>query len=264
MKKIVYQGIEGSFSHITAQRLYGNDCKLIGLPTFKEAFEAVEKGDADLALFPIENTLAGTIYETLDLLSQKNLKIVGVTNTLVEHSLLGLPGTSIESIRKVFSHPKALAQTAEFIAKRPAMQAIAHYDTAGAALDVAKSKDPSSAAIANHAAAAIYGLQVLAQGIQDHVENFTRFFLIAKEAVSGKKCSLCFTLEHRPGSLASVLNFLADHQIDLTYIVSRPLLGRPFEYLFYVDLEAQNTSFIGELEKRTNSLKILGTYDEIE
>jgi prephenate dehydratase len=263
MKTIVYQGIEGSFSHLTAKRTFGTSCRILGLPTFREAFEAVERGDADLALLPIENTLAGTIYETLDLLAQGTLKIVGVTNTRVEHSLLGIPGGSIQTIKKVLSHPKALAQCTRFIAEHPAMEAISHYDTAGSALDIAKAQDPSCAAIANSAAAQIYGLEVLARGIQDHAENFTRFFLISREAVIGKKCSLCFTLEHRSGSLAAVLAFFAEHDVNLTYIVSRPIVEKPFEYMFYVDLETQNAAFIDELRNKTNSLKVLGTYNVI-
>jgi prephenate dehydratase len=148
------------------------------------------------------------------------------------------------------------------MAEHPAMRAMAHYDTAGAALDVAQAQDPSCAAIANSAAAQIYGLEVLAQGIQDHAANFTRFLLIARDAVVGRKCALCFTLEHRPGSLAAVLAFFAEHDINLTYIVSRPIIGKPFEYMFYVDLETHNATLIDDLQKKTLSLKVLGTFTD--
>lgn len=257
MKKVVYQGIEGSFSHQTTVRL-GYESQ--GLPSFREVYEAVEKGEADLGLLPIENTLAGTIYETIDLLSEGSLHIVGEVDTRVEHSLLAL--SSLSEIRKVLSHPKALAQTKRFFEAHPWMEAVAHYDTAGAAADVAKSGDPTLAAIAHCTAADIYGLQVLAEGIQDHAENYTRFFLISKTPTTGKKGSLCFTLEHRAGSLAELLEVLARHGINLTYIVSRPLIGKPFEYLFYIDLEMTGPIPIDIL--KTQTLKFLGTYETVE
>jgi prephenate dehydratase len=260
MKTIVYQGIEGSFSHFTAKSLFNASCHTLGFASFREAYEAVEKGEADFALLPIENTLAGTIYETLDLICQGTLTVVGEVNTRIEHSLLGIPGASIEGIRKVLSHPKALAQCTQFIAKHPNMQSVSHYDTAGAALDVAKAQDSSLAAIANCANAQIYGLEVLALGIQDHPENWTRFFLLSREAVAGEKCSVCFTLEHKPGSLAEVLAFCAKRAVNLTYIVSRPLLGKPFEYMFYIDFEGNDISFLEEMKNKTKYLKVLGHY----
>ncbi len=262
MITIAYQGIDGSFSHRTAQRVGGGSCRTRGFPTFREVYEAVEKGDADLALMPIENTLAGTIYETLDLMSQGSLHIIGAASTQIRHSLLAIPGTSMQEIRKVLSHPKALAQCVGLFRRNSAMEAVSHYDTAGAAADVSKLKDKTCAAIAHRGAAEIYGLEVLLEDIQDHQENYTRFFLLSKEGKkTGKKWSLCFTLEHRPGSLAEALSLFARENVNLTYIVSRPIVGRPFEYLFYVDLESDNPSFIEELSAKTDSLKILGNYD---
>lgn len=264
MKTIAYQGTEGSFSHMTAERILGATCNTKGFPTFREVFEAVEKGEVDLALMPIENTLAGTIYETLDLMSQGNLQIIGAAQTQIRHSLLALPGASVQNIRKVLSHPKALAQCVGLFQKNPLLEAVSHYDTAGAAADVAKGKDPACAAIAHRGAAEIYGLQVLQDEIQDHQENYTRFFLLSKEGKNeGKKWSLCFTLEHKPGSLAEALSLFAEKNVNLTYIVSRPILGRPFEYLFYVDLESSDRSFIDDLSKKTHTLKILGNYDAL-
>lgn len=248
--KIAYQGIEGSFSHRT---LAGHKGEKVGLPTFRDVYEAVLNGEADLGLLPIENTLAGTIYETIDLLSQGDLKIVGELHTQVEHSLLALPGAKIS---KVLSHPKALAQCTKLFADHPEWTPVPHYDTAGAAADVAASGDPTLAAIANRSAAEIYGLDVVSVGVQDHDENYTRFYLISKTATTGSKGSLCFTLDHKPGKLAEMLNLFAKLGINLTYIVSRPIVGKPFEYLFYVDLE--NASKLPNIEG-----KILGTYETI-
>jgi prephenate dehydratase len=263
MKIITYQGVKGSFSYLTALRLFGESCEFKGFPTFKEAFEAVENGAANLALLPIENTLAGTIYETLDLLNEGCLKIIGVTNTRIEHSLIGLPDANLSGIYKVLSHPKALAQCTRFLSEHPHMKAVSHYDTAGSAKDVASGKDPMVAAIAHSIVADIYGLKVLVEGIEDHKENYTRFFLLSKEESKGKKCSLCFTLEHREGSLAEMLATLARYGVNLTYIVSRPLIGKPFEYMFYVDLETPDPHIVETIGKKVNSLKVLGHYNVI-
>jgi prephenate dehydratase len=263
MKRVVYQGIEGSFSHLTALRLFGPSCQIKGLPSFREVFDTVENGDADVALMPIENTLAGTIYETIDYLSQGSLQIVGMTQTRIVHSLLGIRGSSCARVHKVLSHPKALAQCTRFFSDHSWMRSCPHYDTAGAAADVAAAQDSTQAAIAHSSAAAIYGLDALLQGIEDHRENYTRFFLLSKQPAAGKRCSLCFMLDHRPGSLAEVLSIFAKHQINLTYIVSRPLIGQPFEYLFYADLENAPSIPIEELREKTRSVQILGHYDVI-
>ncbi len=248
--KTAYQGIEGSFSHRALSKISGEK---IGLSSFKAVYEAVENGEADQGLLPIENTLAGTIYETIDLLYQGELKIIGELHTKVEHSLLALPGAKIT---KVLSHPKALAQCSQLFKDHPSWTAVPHYDTAGAAADIAKWGDLTCAAIANDSAASTYGLQVVAKGVQDHDENYTRFYLISKKETEGRKGSLCFTLDHTPGKLAEVLSLFAKAGMNLTYIVSRPILGRPFEYLFYVDLAFAH-------QTPTIKGKLLGTYEII-
>ncbi|MGB7978354.1 MAG: prephenate dehydratase domain-containing protein [Chlamydiales bacterium] len=248
--KIAYQGIEGSFSHRTLAQMPGVK---IGMATFSAVYKAVERGDVDLGLLPIENTLAGTIYETIDLLSQGDLNIVGELYTRIEHSLLALPGAKI---KKVLSHPKALAQCVKLFEEHPDWTPVSHYDTAGAAADVARLGDRSLGAIANRAAAAIYGLEIVKEGIQDHKDNYTRFFLISKQESKGKKGSFCFTIDHQPGKLAEILHLFAKEGINLSYIVSRPIVGRPFEYLFYVDLE-----FRGKWPHIEG--KWLGTYETI-
>jgi prephenate dehydratase len=264
MNIVAYQGTKGSFSYLTAMRLFGESNTLQGFSTFEEAFHAVEKGEAALALLPIENTLAGTIYETLDLLSQGSLKVIGETKTRIEHSLLGSIGSRLSEIHTVYSHPKALAQCQRFLAKHPHMKGMAYYDTAGAAADIAKMGDTSIAAIAHAYNAEIYPLEVLAQGIEDHAQNFTRFFILSKEAKEGTRCSICFMLKHTVGALAEVLSELARCHVNVTYIVSRPLIGKPFEYMFYMDLEAsQKASFIEKIKDKTHSLKILGWYHEL-
>lgn len=264
MKRIAYQGINGSFSHLTVQRLFGIECVFMGFQTFREAFEAVEQCTADLALLPIENTLAGTIYETLDLLNEGELYIVGETKTKIEHSLLAIAGSSIDSIRTVRSHPKALAQCSRMLRKRSAIEPIPHFDTAGAAADVAKEKNISSAVIAHIGAASIYGLEVLEENIHDHEENYTRFFLLSKKpAPQGTKCSVCFALPHRAGSLVDVLSLFAQQNLNMTSIVSRPFIGKPFEYLFHIDFDNPLGPFLETLKQKTIHFKCLGIYDDI-
>lgn len=172
--KIVYTGIEGSFSYITAKRLF-DTAELKGLPTFREAYEALETGEADLGVFPVRNTLVGPITESLEHLV--NLEVIQETRTPVVLCLMGLPGAKI---KKVLSYHRALSQCLKFFAKHPEWEATPHYDTAGAAADVAKWQDPTLAAIAPALAAKTYGLEILAEGIQDQDENYT-YFAVAKK-----------------------------------------------------------------------------------
>ncbi|MBX7065934.1 MAG: hypothetical protein K1X28_01765 [Parachlamydiales bacterium] len=240
--KIVYQGAPLSYSHKALEKIDGEKA---GLATFRDVYEAVSSGKADLGLLPIENALIGTIYETIDLLAEGDLKIVGELTTKVDHCLMALSGAKIQ---KVISHPKALEQCTNFIKEHPEWEIVPYYDTAGAA--IAASKDPSLAALAPEGAAQEYGLEIVQKNMQDHEQNYTRFFLISKTAAEGRKKTLCFTLEHKPGSLAAMLAKFAES--NLTHIVSRPILGKPFEYLFYVDLEGPipniNAKHLGSYE----------------
>lgn len=263
MKTIVYQGLEGSFSYITAKRLFGSSVELVGLPSFREVYEKVLNGNADIALLPIENTLAGTVYETIDLICKGALHIIGVTKTQIQQSLLALPGSSLQKIRKALSHTKALEQCDEFFVKHPWIEKIPYYDTAGAAAAVAKNKDDNVAAIAHRETGAIYGLNVLEQGIEDHAENFTRFLLLSKEKSRGNRHSVCFAVEHRPGSLKDLLIEFTEQKANITYIVSRPMYGKPFEYLFYIEFEAPGSINWEKLNKKALFFQNLGSYDEL-
>ncbi|MBU6446696.1 MAG: prephenate dehydratase, partial [Verrucomicrobia bacterium] len=229
--KIAYQGIQGAYSHKALEQIEGEK---VGLPTFHDVYEAVSSGKVDLGLLPIENSLIGTIYETIDLLAGGDLKIVGEIIIKIDHCLLALPGAKIQ---KVLSHPKALAQCTRFFKAHPEWEIVPHYDTAGAAHDIAMSGDRTVGAIASEAAAKEYGLEIIQRNVQDHEQNYTRFFLISKTGTSGNKGSLCFTLDHAPGKLVEMLDQFAKAGMNLTHIVSRPIPGKPFEYLFYVDLE---------------------------
>lgn len=275
MKRIAYQGVKGSFSYMTALKQFGEKNTFIGMQTFKEVFEEVENGKADVAVLPIENSLIGSIYENFDLLNSYAMKIIGENYTKIEHCLLAtkIPFETIEErlkvIKNVLSHPKALEQCSLFFQEHPWMKAVVYMDTAAAAAEVAVCKDPASAAIASESAAEIYGLEILRRGIEDDPRNYTRFATIAKEEISrdrADKCSLLMQLKHAPGALAEVLNLFANREINLTKIESRPLRGSPFKYLFYLDFEFSiNTGryiedLLQVLSDHVLMLKILGFY----
>ncbi len=262
MKTIAYQGIAGSFSHATARRLFGSSAEYAGFPSFDLAYREVQRGAADAAVLPIENTLAGMIFETVDLLIDGSLSISAETKTQIELTLLCTASTPLANIRKVYSHPKALAQCKRFFEEHPWIEPILHYDTAGAAADLAKMSDPSCAALASSQAAAIYGLEILREHLEDHKQNFTRFFVLSKEPASqGRKSSLCFTAEHAPGSLSRMLGSFADRGINLNCLVSRPWVGRPFEYRFYADFERAEPFCPEDL--KIDNVKLLGIYDAV-
>jgi prephenate dehydratase len=264
MNTIAYQGRKGAFSYITAVREFGQGNLFLGEKTFKDVFQRLESGEADYAILPIENSLAGSIYENYDLLCHYEGWIVAEHYTKIVHCLL-----TVSTGLQVFSHPKALEQCAGFFRKYPWIEAVSHMDTAGAAEEIAQLGNPEYAAIASSTAGRMYGLQLLLEGIEDDPANYTRFLTVAKKkkAVSMKdKGSLAFQMAHSPGVLATALSCLARCGMNLTKIESRPLRGRPFEYQFYVDFEFSGQSFekveglVKELGKDVHSLKILGFY----
>ena len=271
--RVTYQGVEGSYSHLAAQRRYAGragGALLTGFDTFRGAAQAVLGGAADLALLPIENTTAGSINETYDLLAAGGLCITGEVVAAIEHCLLALPGTSLDDVRIVMSHPQALAQCHEFFAKHPHLAPRAEVDTAGSARRVASANDKTLAAIASSAAAKTYGLAILAHGIQTSAGNATRFVEIATRPTpvaedATAKTSLVLSLADRPGALGEVLMRFAARNLSLTKIESRPIPEAPFTYRFYVDVmgHAASVPFVGALDDikpLTTELRVLGTY----
>lgn len=271
--RVAYQGVEGAYSHLAAQRRYAGrrgGVLLTGHPTFRAAAEAVRRGHADLALLPVENSSAGSVHETYDVLGVGGLVVTGEVVTPIEHCLLGVRGATVTTLRTVRSHPQALAQCEAFLAERPHLVAEVALDTAGAAQAVAAAGDPSVGAIASRAAAAAWGLEILAAGIQTAGDNATRFLevalrpaALAPDAVA--KTSLVLELADRPGALAEVLASLARRGISMTRLESRPLPGRAFRYRFYIDVlghaeSASVASALTEMRAAAVSLDVLGTY----
>ncbi|NVB78958.1 MAG: ACT domain-containing protein [Kofleriaceae bacterium] len=271
--RVVYQGVEGSYSHLTAQRRYGGrqgGALLSGFDTFRAAADAVIHGGADLALLPIENTTAGSINEVYDLLADGKLHITGEVVSSIEHCLLALPGVALDELRVVISHPQALAQCHVFFAQHPDLTPQPELDTAGSARRVAQSGDRTLAAIASAAAAKTYGLEIVAQGIQSASGNATRFVEIGLRPApvaddARAKTSLMLSLADRPGALGEVLMRFAAHGLSLTKLESRPIPHAPFTYRFYADVlghtaTADFQSALDEIRPLTTELHVLGTY----
>ena len=253
--KIAIQGEPGSFSHEAALKLVP-DAEIVPCALSAEVFAALDSGAADAAAIPIENSLAGSVLEHFDLLLKHDVRVVRETLLRIRHNLIALAGAPLGEIDRVFSHPVALAQCRRFLAGHPKMKAIAFYDTAGGVKQLVETHDQHAAAIASEAAAATYGAEVLARGIEDDPENYTRFFLVrrageAETDPASNKMSVAFTLEHRPGSLVAALSAMGT---NLTKIESRPVHGKPWEYIFYVDCQ------IGSSEEGMRALEALGAH----
>lgn len=271
--RVAYQGVEGSYSHLAAQRRYAGragGALLAGHDSFRGAAVAVADGTADLALLPIENSTAGSINETYDLLAPGTLTITGEVVSAVEHCLLALPGATLAGLRVVRSHPQALAQCQAFFAAHPHLRAQADVDTAGAARAVRDAGDPTQAAIASAAAATTYGLAIVASAIQTERANATRFVEIARRAVAVApdtiaKTSLVLVLADRPGALGEVLTRMAARGLSLTKLESRPIPQTPWQYRFYLDVlghaaGASMQAALAELAALTIELRVLGCY----
>jgi prephenate dehydratase len=267
--RVAFQGERGAFSEEAAVKLLGGEVRLVPLPTFEAAFGAIAKGTADYILAPIENSLAGPVHRSFDLLVESALTIVGEVIIRVEHNLIGPPGGRLEEVAIVESHPVALAQCEEFFSARPFLKRIATDDTAGSVREIVQAGDRTRAAIASKRAAEIYGGQILREHLEDDPENYTRFLLLAPatEASPEKadKLSLVFRLAHLPGALYHALEPFARRNINLMKIESRPVRGLPWQYRFYLDLQATTrdpevAGALAELEKLAVDVRILGSY----
>jgi len=266
--RIAFQGERGAFSEEAAVALLGEEIQLVPRPTLESLFAAVSDGVADYSLAPVENTIAGSIHRSYDLLLGSPLQIVGESIIPVVHLLIGCEGSTFESVEMVESHPVALAQCENFFAEHPRLERVATDDTAGSVRRVVRRGDPTRAAIGGARAARTYGGQILREHLEDHCRNFTRFFLLGDEAEVSEgadKISLIIKLPHRPGALHQALAVFARRDIDLLKIESRPLSGSPWQYRFYLDLRGHSTESkvieaLRELEGQADELRILGCY----
>lgn len=270
--KIAIQGEAGAFSHEAALK-FDADAEIAPYPLSADVFAALAAGQVDVAAIPIENSLAGSVLEHFDLLLQHDVRVERETLLRIRHNLIAAPGTQFDAVEQVFSHPVALAQCRKFFSAHPGMQARAFYDTAGSVKHLMELRDGRSAAIASRSAATVYGAQILQSDIQDNPENYTRFFLVrrAAEAISdpgANKISIAFSVENRPGSLVAALNALSNLGTNLTKIESRPVQGKPWEYVFYVDCQLrtaeEGAAALQALQPHCAMVKELGRYREAE
>ncbi|HUA10201.1 MAG TPA: prephenate dehydratase domain-containing protein [Candidatus Acidoferrales bacterium] len=235
-----FQGEPGAFSEEAAGALFGA-VQTRGYPTFDALVEAVDRGDISLGLLPCENSIHGAVARSYDLLyGHPRVRIVDETVHRIEQALIGVPGARLEDIRRVESHPVALEQCRRFLAGMSGVEIAPVADTAGAVRAIVERGDPGCAAIGPAACARRYGGTVVADAIQDEAENFTRFFAIARDGAPRRRLGravLAFVLAHEPGSLYRALGFFAERNLNLRSLVARPLPGRPFEYVFYAELE---------------------------
>jgi prephenate dehydratase len=254
--KVAYQGEPGAFSE-EASNGYFDTPETIPFETFDAAFAAVNSRECDFGVIPIENSLAGSIHQNYDLLLMNDLYIVGEYFLRVRHCLITFPGVTLLEIKRVISHPQALGQCAGYLHAMD-VKTDPVYDTAGSVKLLKASGDTTTAAIASRKAAENHGMQILVEGIEDNPENYTRFLVIAPSPVTPTgeaKTSIVFILKNQPGALFKALSVFALREIDLTKIESRPLAGKPWEYLFYID-------FIGAVheERVKKALDHLGEY----
>ncbi|MCH7986465.1 MAG: prephenate dehydratase [Acidobacteria bacterium] len=265
---VAFQGERGAFSEEAAHKLLGRSIRLLPCETFAAAFARVARRKARYCLVPVENTLAGSVYENYDLLVENRLHIVGEVNLRIVHNLIAFPGTTRKNLRQVYSHPVALAQCGGFFRRHRRVAKVPFYDTAGAVKMLSERRIAGAAAIASRAAAAVYRARILQKNLEDHRENYTRFVLLARSATVARranKVSLVFSTRNLPGALYKCLSVFALRDISLTKMESRPLRGRPWEYLFYVDFlghakEERCRNALAHLSEVTDFLRILGCY----
>lgn len=265
---VAFQGEPGAYSEAAAQR-YAPDATLLPCPSFEDVFRSVESETSAFGVLPIENSIGGTIHRNYDLLLEHALRIVGDLELRVVHSLIALPGTTIDQIKTIYSHPQALAQCDKYLRGLPGVEVVATYDTAGSAKLIKDRQLAGAAAIASERAAAVFDLLVLESGIQDFPDNVTRFLVVAASssapAPSTNKTTVVFTLANEAGALFKALSVFALRGINLTKLESRPIPGRPWEYLFYADLavgaeDARCDRALAHLAEFAPMFRNLGSY----
>ena len=265
--KIAYQGEPGAFSEAAARRVEP-DAQLLPFRSFDEVFDAVQAGTAACGVLPIENSIGGSIHRNYDLLLERTLPIVGEVELPVIHHLLARAGATLDGLRRVYSHPQGLAQCERFLRTLSNVEIIATYDTAGSAKMVADAGLKDAGAVASARAGEVFGLTSLAASVQDFDDNITRFLVVGAAPLPNRvadKTSIVFTLPNEPGSLFKALSVFALRGISLTKLESRPIQGRPWEYLFYVDLAAARdevhcTRALAHLGEFAPMLRTLGSY----
>lgn len=268
-----FQGVRGAYSEVALDRFFGGRLSPMPCRQFDDVFRAVMDGDAVCGVIPVENSLAGTINDNIDLLLRHpDIAIVGEQQIRIMHNLIGIPGASLEGLKRVYSHPQGLAQCSAFLDGLPSIERVPFFDTAGAVAHIAEMGDPTCAAIAGENAAAVYGMSILKDGIETNPRNYTRFYIITRdeiaEHISGdrepNRGVLFFSTPDTPGALFSCLKVLADYGLNMKKLESRPILGKPWEYLFFIETEIPSIDAFRDacefLKDKSETFRVLGTF----
>jgi len=266
--KVAFQGERGAYSELAVIQFFPNSTPTPAR-SFQEVIETLLSGLSDYAVVPIENSIEGSVNEVYDLLLQSNLFVIGETYQRIHHCLIAIKGTDRGSLKEVYSHPQALAQCRHYLNEKK-LDPVPVYDTAGAVKMIKLGQNKNAAAIASKRAAEIYGMEILDMGIEDRKNNFTRFFILARDPTHTKPSgndgtSIIFSVKHAPGSLVNILSEFARREINLTKIESRPTKKTPWEYNFFTDfeghvLDARIRDVLTVIEPKTAFVKILGSY----
>jgi 3-deoxy-7-phosphoheptulonate synthase len=267
-QRAAFLGEMGTFSHKACMQYFGEKVEKVPTPSFRGIFESVKSGKADFGVIPLENSLTGSIHENYDLLLEYDLKIVGEITLRIMHHLIGHPGTALETIERVYSHPQVFEQCRQFLDSHDGWELVSAKSTAKAVSEIQASGNRTEVAIANKVAAEVYGMEVLEESIETDPMNYTRFVVIGIDPIemgSKKKSSLIYATGNSPGALFESLKIFAENGINLVKLESRPIPGKPWEYMFYVDLEADADAesfqpILDELEQAADYLKVLGSY----
>lgn len=270
MSRIAIQGDPGCFSHAAARQLFGDDVGLLPCRTFPDAFAAVARGEVETAVIPVENSLAGPVVESLDLLWDSGLQVSAETQVRVELCLAARPGTPWEAIRRVASHPVALRQCRDLFERHPAWQEEVVYDTAGSVRELMEGVVDYDAAIGSVLAAELYGAEVLERGVEDNLKNYTRFFALGRAhgALRGTSTAMSLVVPNRPGGLCRALEVVANEGVDVTQIVARPIPGEPWHYRFHLELRgathSDTTRVLDRLAGVVSEIRFFGLYDQVD
>lgn len=266
--KVVFQGVEGAYSYAAMRAYFPDTIKSFHAKTFRDAMEEVFSGKADYAVLPIENSTQGIVTDIYDLLAEYELHIVGEQVIPVDHVLLGIPGTEIQDIEQVYSHPQALSQCSRFLERHPQWKTVKTENTAASAKRIQEEQNPTQAAIASRAAGELFGLKILAENICHNDQNVTRFIIVSAKALyekNAEKISVCFELPHSTGTLYNMLSHIIYNGLNMSRIESRPIPGKTWEYRFFVDFEGNLKdpavkNAIRGLKAEANRVRVLGNY----
>lgn len=266
--RVVYQGVEGAYSHAATQTFFGKDVDCFHVKTWRDAMEAIKNGDAVYAVLPIENSTAGSVYDNYDLLNEYDHQIVGEQLIRCQHVLMGVSGATINDIKTVYSHPQALMQCREYLKQHEEWKQSQYNNTATAAKKISEDGDVTQAAIASRHAAEYYGLDILEEGIYDNSSNSTRFIIVAKRKLfvkNANKISICLEIPHESGSLYNILSHIIYNDLNMTKIESRPIQEKDWEYRFFIDFEGNLMdsavkNALGGISQEASWLRILGNY----